>query len=290
MLERLNRALERIEDDLRGEVDVAAVAREALTTEHHFRRMFSALAGMPLSEYVRRRRLTLAGAEVLDGRRTLLEVAVRHGYGSAEAFTRAFRALHGVSPGEARRTGAILRSQPRLMFRLTVEGSEDMRYRVVDKEAFRLVGHKARVPLVHEGPNTAIEEFVRGLGADEHARLARMSDQEPRGLLSVTDNIEPERAEGSELDYYQAAATSEPAPEGMDTLEVAVGTWAVFPFGASADEMPEAVQRLWADAYAQWFPSNPAYRTVAGPEILRVEYAEDHSGAEGELWVPVERA
>ncbi|MEV2276845.1 helix-turn-helix domain-containing protein [Nocardiopsis sp. NPDC049922] len=287
MLDRLNQALERIEEDPGTPVDVAAMAREALTTEHHFRRLFSALAGMPLSEYVRRRRLTLAAAEVLDTRRTLLEVAVRHGYGSAEAFARAFRALHGVGPGEARRTGAVLRSQPRLTFRLTVEGSGDMRYRVVDRESFRLVGHRARVPLVYEGPNPAIEEFVRGLGEEELARLARLSDQEPRGVLSVTDGIDPDRREGGELDYYQAAATSAPAPEGLDVLEVAAGTWVVFPFGVSSEGMPVAVQRLWADAYAQWFPSNPAYRTVEGPEILCVEYGR--AGAEGELWVPVER-
>lgn len=140
MLERLNQAMDHIEEHLDEPVDTAELARIAMTSEYHFRRMFSALAGIPLSEYVRRRRLTLAGAEVLAGRRTLLDVAVRYGYGSGEAFARAFRAMHGVGPGEARRTGAALHSQPRMSFRLIVEGRSSMRYRVVEKDGFRLVG------------------------------------------------------------------------------------------------------------------------------------------------------
>ncbi|PDP88061.1 AraC family transcriptional regulator [Glycomyces fuscus] len=289
MLDRLNLALEKVEEDTGAPVDVAGMARVALTSEHHLRRLFSALAGMPLSEYVRRRRLTLAGAEVLGGDDNLLDIAVRHGYGSAEAFARAFRAMHGVGPGEARRTGAVLASQPRMTFRLTVEGSTTMRYRIVDKEAFRLVGPRARVPLVYEGENPAITEFVRGLGRDVHRRLEELSDQEPRGVLAVTANIDPAREEGSELDYYQAAATSAPAPEGMQTLEVPAGTWVVFPFSGSSGSFPESLQRMWADAFAQWFPSNPSYRTAEGPDILRVEYGEDPTAAEGELWLPAER-
>ena len=136
MLEHLNRAMEDIERNLDQEIDVAELARTAMTSEYHFRRLFSMLAGMPLSEYVRRRRLTVAGAEVLDGGRTLLDIAVRYGYTSGEAFARAFRSMHGVGPGEARRDGAVLVSQPRMSFRLIVEGSSSMEYRIIEKPAF----------------------------------------------------------------------------------------------------------------------------------------------------------
>ena len=290
MLDRLNRALERVEEDPGTPLDVAGMARDALTSEHHLRRLFSALAGMSLSEYARRRRLTLAGAEVIHGDADLLDIAVRHGYGSAEAFARAFRALHGVGPGEARRTGAVLASQPRMTFRLTVEGSTTMRYRIVEKEAFRLVGHRARVPLVHEGPNPAVVAFTKGLGRAALEEVGRLSDQEPHGVLSVSAHVDPSREEGSELDYYQAAATSAPAPEGMEVLEVPAGTWVVFPFSGPSGSFPESLQRMWADAFAHWFPSHPSYRTAEGPELLRVEYGEDPTAAEGELWLPVERA
>ncbi|WP_327177479.1 AraC family transcriptional regulator [Streptomyces sp. NBC_01335] len=290
MLERLNQALEHVELRLDQPIEVEELARIAATSEYHLRRMFSALAGMPLSEYVRRRRLTVAGAEVLAGRETLLEIAVRYGYGSGEAFARAFRAMHGIGPGEARRTGAALNSQSRMSFRLTVEGSSSMRYRVVARPAFTVVGFKARVPLVHLGPNQAIIDFVRGIDPRALEHLGKLSDQEPEGIVAVCDDLDPSRAEGTELDYYQGVITSATAPEGTTTpegatvLAVPSGTWAVFTASGPA---PQAIQELWRDVYTEWFPSNP-YRGRPGPEILRTRMSPDHSEAEAELWLPVE--
>ncbi|MFE7651089.1 helix-turn-helix transcriptional regulator, partial [Streptomyces phaeoluteigriseus] len=126
MIGTLNALIDRVEAAPDEELDVAAVARAHGTTEYHLRRMFSALAGMPVSEYVRRRRMTIAAAELVGGAPSLLDVAVRHGYGSVEAFGRAFRAVHGIGPAEARRDGGPPRTQPTLRFRLSVEGSTPM--------------------------------------------------------------------------------------------------------------------------------------------------------------------
>ncbi|WP_336052899.1 AraC family transcriptional regulator [Streptomyces sp. CA2R101] len=286
MLERLNQAMEHIESHLDREIDVARLAHMAVTSEYHFRRLFSALAGIPLSEYIRRRRLTVAGAEVLAGERTLLDVAMRYGYGSGEAFARAFRGMHGVGPGEARRTGAALRSQPRMSFRLIVEGSSSMRYRIVEKEGFRVVGKKARVPLVHVGVNPAIAEFIRGIGPETLQRLTALSDQEPEGIIAVSDQLDASRAEGTELDYYHGVVTCAEVPGDMDALPVPAGMWAVF---ESSGPFPQALQFLWRDVFTQWFPSNP-YRSRQGPEILRTRLSQDGAQAEAELWIPVERS
>ncbi|GAA1695569.1 AraC family transcriptional regulator [Streptomyces yatensis] len=285
MLERLNEALEHIESHLDQRIETAELARIAMTSEYHFRRLFSALAGIPLSEYIRRRRLTIAGAEVLAGERTLLEIAVRYGYGSGEAFARAFRAMHGVGPGDARRAGAVLHSQPRMSFRLVVEGSSSMRYRVVEKERFQVVGKKVRVPLVHEGVNPRIAEFIRSIDQETLERIAALSDQEPEGILGVSDNLDPSRAEGTELDYYHAVVTGAAAPEDLDELVVPAGTWAVF---ESSGPFPQALQHLWRDVFTQWFPSNP-YQSRPGPEMLRTRLSRDAARADAELWIPVER-
>jgi AraC family transcriptional regulator len=285
VLDRLNQAMEYIEDRLDQRIEAADVARTALTSEYHLRRLFSALAGMPLSEYIRRRRLTIAGAEVLAGDRTLLEIAVRYGYTSGEAFARAFRAMHGVGPGEARRTGAALESQPRLSFRLTVEGSSSMRYRIVEKDEFRVVGRKVRVPLVHEGMNPAIADFIRGLGQETLRRVEELSDQEPQGILGVSDNLDPSRAEGTELDYWHGVVSGAPVPDDMEALTVPAGTWAVF---ENSGPFPQALQYLWRDVFTQWFPSNP-YRSRPGPELLRTRLTPDAAQADAELWIPVER-
>ncbi|WP_430478150.1 AraC family transcriptional regulator [Streptomyces sp. P11-1] len=292
MLERLNEAMEYIESHLGERIEVADLARTATTSEYHFRRMFSALAGVPLAEYIRRRRMTVAGAEVLGHPdRTLLEVAVRYGYDTGEGFARAFRAVHGIGPGEARRTGAVLRSQQRLTFRLVVEGSSAMNYRLVEKGEFRVVGRRARVPLIHEGPNPAIAEFIRSIGREELERIAALSGQEPAGLVGVSDQLDPSRAEGTELDYYHGVVTGpepsdEGAEEGLDSLPVPAGTWAVF---TKDGEFPQALQYLWRDVFTQWFPSNP-YASRPGPEILSVRLYEEGRRAAAELWIPVERA
>ncbi|MEV4720812.1 AraC family transcriptional regulator [Micromonospora noduli] len=285
MLDRLNEAMAYIERHLDQKIEVAELARIALTSEYHFRRLFSALAGMPLSEYIRRRRLTVAGADVLAGERTLLDVAVHYGYGSAEAFARAFHAVHGVGPGEARRTGAALRAQPRMSFRLTVEGSGSMEYRIVDKDAFALVGRKAQVPLVHEGMNPAIVAFIRSIDKETTERIEALSDQEPKGIVNVSDNLADSRQEGTELDYWHGVVTSAAPPEDLDALPVQAGSWAVF---TTSGAFPQAVQYLWRDVFTQWFPSNP-YRSRPGPEISRVRVSADGTQADAELWIPVER-
>lgn len=286
MLERLNQAMDHIEARLDQPIEAAELARIAATSEYHFRRMFSALAGIPLSEYIRRRRMTVAGAEVLADERTLLEVAVRYGYGSGEAFARAFRAVHGVGPGEARRTGAALSSQPRMSFRLIVEGSSSMRYRVVEKDEFRVVGKKARVPLVHEGVNPAIAEFIAGIDRETVERISSLSDQDPEGIVSVSDDIDPSRAEGTELDYYHAVVSGLTPPDDLDALTVPAGTWAVF---ENSGPFPQSLQYMWRDVFTEWFPSNP-YRSRPGPEILRVRFSHEQAGhSDAALWIPVER-
>ncbi|MGC0421234.1 AraC family transcriptional regulator [Embleya sp. AB8] len=286
MLERLNQALDHIESHLDRPLDAAELARIAATSEYHFRRLCSALAGIPLSEYIRSRRLTLAGAEVLAGKQTLLAIAVRYGYTSGEAFARAFRAMHGVGPSEARRTGAALYSQPRMSFRLTVEGSSTMRYRIIHKDAFHIVGKKARVPLIHEGVNPAIADFIRAIPPETLTRITALSDQDPEGIVAVTDNLDPSRAEGTELDYYHGVLTHTQSPEDLDTRPVPAGTWAVF---ENEGRFPQALQYLWRDIFTQWFPSNP-YQSRPGPEILRVRVSDDGTHATAALWIPVEPA
>jgi AraC family transcriptional regulator len=284
----LNRLVELVEERLGEDLDVAGVARSLGTTEYHLRRMFSSLAGMPLSEYIRRRRMTVAVADLVAGDE-LLGVAVRFGYGSTEAFSRAFRAVHGVAPGDVRRDGGPLRTQPQLRFRLTVEGSTPMDTRLTDRPAFRLVGYAARVPLIHEGVNPHIQAHIASLPEAEHARLKGLSDTEPAGLLQVSADLDPDYAEGSELTYLHGVAVSDGTvvPDDLDVIEVPAGTWAVF---RSAGPHPAALQSVWAATATEWFPSNP-WRLRPGPSMVAVlDRSPDFSTATCELWLPVERA
>lgn len=292
MIDVLNQLVDVVEEHLSdgtGEPDVTALARSLGTTEHHLRRMFSSLAGMPLSEYARRRRLTAAAADVLTTSDDLLSIAVRHGYSSAEAFGRAFAAVHGTPPGQVRRNGGPVTAQPRISFHLTVRGSTPVDVRVIDQTAFNLAGYGARVPLIHSGTNPHIAAHVAAIPAEEHARLKALSELEPTGLLSVSDDLDPDRTEGTELTHLHGVAlrTSTPVPDGLDVIAVAAGAWAVF---RSSGPHPAALQQVWADTATQWFPSN-SWRLRPGPEVLSVlEHDEAWTTATCELWLPVERA
>lgn len=292
MIAALNRMVDLVEarlvDDPAEPVEVAALAAEVGTTEHHLRRMFSSLAGMPLSDYVRRRRMSLAAAALLAGDADLLDVAVRHGYGSAEAFGRAFRAVHGAGPADVRRDGGPLRTQPQVRFALTVHGGESMDTRIVDLPARRLVGHAARVRLLHEGVNPQIAEHVASIPVEETVRLKSLNDVEPRGVLAVSADVDPDATEGSELTYLHGAATTADSPDqDLDVIEVEAGAWAVF---RTEGPHPETLQRTWAATATEWFPSQP-WRLRPGPSIVATLAMDLEAGtATCELWLPVEPA
>ncbi|MFF8096960.1 GyrI-like domain-containing protein [Streptomyces sp. NPDC016675] len=289
MISALNQLVDAVEEHLAEEPDVRGLAAALGTTEYHLRRMFSSLAGMPLSQYVRRRRMTVAAADVVRDEDDLLSIAVRYGYGSGEAFGRAFRAVHGAGPGEVRRDGGPLRTQPQLRFRLTVEGSNPMDTRLIDRPAFRLAGHAARVPLVHQGVNPHIQRHIAALPQGEHLRLKALGDTEPVGLLQVSDDLDPDSVQGSELTYLHGVALAHDteAPEDLDTIEVPAGRWAVF---RTSGPHPQALQTTWAATATEWFPSNP-WRLRPGPSIVAIlERADDFTTATCELWLPVEPA
>lgn len=288
MIEILNRIVAEVEKHLGDDIDIDALAADVGTTGYHARRMFSSLAGMPLSDYVRRRRMTAAASDLV-GTDDLLTIAVRYGYSSTEAFGRAFRAVHGVSHSDVRRDGGPLRSQPQLRFRLTVEGSAPMDARIIDRPAFRLIGHAARVPLIYDGGNPHIQQHIASLPASEHERLKGLSSSEPAGLLQVSADVDPDYTEGAELTYLHGVAVDPTSnvPDDLDAIEVKAGNWVVF----SADgPYPDVLQSTYAASATEWFPSNP-WRLRPGPSIVAViDRASDFSTATCELWMPIERA
>lgn len=288
MIEILNRLIDVIEERIGEDVDIETFASTMGTTSYHTRRMFASLAGIPLSEYVRRRRMTVAAADVV-GDDDFLTISVRYGYGSTEAFGRAFRSVHGVSHGVVRRNGGPLRNYPQIRFHLTIEGSIPMDARIVEKPAFLLVGHAVRVPLIHEGVNPRIQQHIASLPATEHERLKQLSDTEPAGLLQVSADVDPDYAEGSELTYLHGVAVNAGShvPDDLDAIEVEEGSWVVF---RTSGEHPAALQAAYATSATEWFPSNP-WRLRPGPSIVAVlERAEDFSTATCDLWFPIERS
>ncbi|MFS0777862.1 AraC family transcriptional regulator [Neobacillus sp. 3P2-tot-E-2] len=284
-LRRLNDAIGYIEKNLLEDIDIKEVARRAYCSEYHFQRMFSYLAGISLSEYIRRRRLSLAAFELMKSKVRILDVAIKYGYNSPDSFTRAFQSLHGITPSEARKSGQSLKAFPRMTFQLTIKGGSEMNYRIIEKESFNLVGIKKRVPIIFNGVNPEIAAMWQSLDMEKINTLKQLSNVEPMGLLSASTNFSKGRMEEKgELDHYIGVATTKDCPENLTKLEVPALTWAVF---EAVGPFPETLQNVWGRIYSEWFPSSN-YQLEVGPEMLWNEHKDVTSPTfRSEIWVPV---
>lgn len=287
MLAQLNKSLSYIEENLTDRVDYQEAAKIACCSEYHFTRMFSFLAGITLSEYIRRRRLTLAALELSHSDIKIIDAAMKYGYTSPDSFTRAFQSLHGITPSEARIHGQSLKAFPRMTFQLTIKGGSEMNYRIEDKEAFRIVGIKKRVPIVFQGVNPEIASMFEGLTPEMIDKIKGFSNVQPSGLISASTNFSEGRMEEiGELDHYIGAATTNEARDGFAQLEVSASTWAVF---TAVGSFPSALQEIWGRIYSEWFPSSE-YELSEGPEMLWNEQKDVTSPQfKSEIWIPIKK-
>ncbi|MFG6115648.1 GyrI-like domain-containing protein [Halobacillus sp. MO56] len=283
----MNEAMSYIEKHLSEEIDMQQVARIALVSEYHFKRMFSFLAGIPLSEYIRRRRLTLAAFELREDDQKVIDIAMKYGYHSPDAFTRAFHKMHGITPSEARDNGQALKAYPRMTFQLSIKGGSEMNYRIEEKEAFRIAGIKKRVPIIFEGVNPHIEGMWKSLNEDKIKQLKDLSDMEPKGIIQASANFSEGRMEEKgELDHYLGVATTEEAGDEFAALEVPASRWAVF---EAVGPFPETLQDVWGRIYSEWFPSSN-YQQKEGPEILwNADKDFSSPNFRSEIWIPVSK-
>jgi AraC family transcriptional regulator len=154
-LDRMNSAMEYVETHLSEAINYDQVARIACCSTYHFQRMFSFTTNVPLSEYIRRRRLTFAAFELQQSGAKVIDIALKYGYESPEAFSRAFKKMHGVMPMSARGKGVSLKAYPRLSFHISIRGDVEMNYKIEEKQAFEIFGVSTVVNA--DGENAFIE-------------------------------------------------------------------------------------------------------------------------------------
>ncbi|MBJ7960093.1 AraC family transcriptional regulator [Bacillus mycoides] len=284
-LKNMNAAMQYVEDNLTHEIDFKEVAKIAFCSEYHFKRMFSFLAGISLSEYIRCRRLTLAAFELKDSNAKVIDVAIKYGYNSPDSFTRAFQNLHGITPSEARNTIRSLKAYSSMTFQLSIQGGNEMNYRIEEKEPFQIIGIQKRVPIVFNGVNEEIASMWKSLTPQSIQTLKMLSNVNPNGIISASTNFSEGRMEEKgELDHYIGVATTKDCPEQFAQLEVAASTWAIF---EAVGPFPDALQNVWGRIYSEWFPSSN-YELAEGPEILWNEQKDVTSpNFKSEIWIPV---
>lgn len=275
-IDRLNSAIEYIEEHLTDEIDYEQLGRIACCSAYHFQRMFTYMAGVPLSEYIRRRKMSLAAVDLRGEGKKIIDVAGKYGYSSPTAFNRAFQSIHGIAPSAVKNEGVAVKSFPTLTFKLTVKGVEEMNYRIESKEAFRIVG--VSVPLQKDiEKNFAVipskweEISVNGT----LQKLLGMMDTPPMGVLGVStcNDTEPWK-------YYIAVSTSK-EKDGLEEYTVPAATWAIFP-GTGTNQ---SIQELERRVVMEWLPTS-GYEYGDAPDI-EVYLNPDPQNAQYEVWIPV---
>ena len=271
----LNKTMDYIEAHLSGEIDYEQLARLACCSSYHYQRMFAYMAGVSLGEYIRRRRMSVAAAD-LQGGEKVLEVALKYGYQSPTAFNRAFQSVHGLPPSALRETGASVKAFPPLHFTITITGVEQMEYSIEKREPFRVVGVSIAIDKDMEKNFDKIPPFWGQAAADGVIeKLAGMMDAQPMGILGVC------ACTGEEEWRYWIAAASTRQDAALEEFTVPAATWAVFP-GSGTNQ---SIQELERRVFTEWLPSS-GYEYGNAPDI-EVYLNADPQNSKYEVWIPV---
>lgn len=275
-IERLNDAISYIEEHLTDDIDYEQLGRIACCSSYHFQRMFTYMAGIPLSEYIRRRRMSLAAVDLQGKEMKIIDVAGKYGYHSPTAFNRAFQSVHGVAPSAVKSEGVSVKSFPPITFKLTVKGVEEMNYRIETKEAFRIAGVSVPLHKDIETNFTVIPSKWQEISMNGTLqKLIGMMDTPPMGVLGIStcNDKEPWR-------YYIAVSTSQ-MQEGLEEYIVPAATWAIF----SGQGTNQSIQELERRIVTEWLPTS-GYEYGAAPDI-EVYLNPDPLNAQYEVWIPV---
>lgn len=273
-------SVEYIEAHMEEPFDAEKIARIACSSTFHFQRMFHMLTGNTLAEYVRKRRLTLAAQELAATKVKVLDIALKYGYDTPESFSKAFRRVHGISPSAAREQGVKLKAHPRISFQISLKGDKDMDYRIVEKEAFKVVGKEIRVT-TRDGENLIRipkfwEECCQNGFYDRLCGIANGAD-----ILGVCMND----FSNEEFTYIIATQKTEGYSDNdLIEAEIPASTWAVF---ESIGPMPDSIQKVWGRIFSEWFPAT-SFEHADAPELE--VYPQGDSNLDNyrcEVWVPV---
>ncbi|HCU3062104.1 AraC family transcriptional regulator [Clostridioides difficile] len=278
-IERLNKAINYIEENITKEIEYEQVAKIACCSTYHFQRMFAYMADIPLSEYIRRRRMSLAAVELQNDDKKIIDVALKYGYSSPTAFNRAFKSIHGVAPSVIKkREITTLKAFPPISFKISIKGAEEMNYRIEKKEAFRIVGVSQPLHNELEKNFEIVPQMWQKVALDGTLqKLIPMMDSQPQGVLgiSICNNSE-------EWKYFISVSSTKSIDNTLEEYTVPAFTWAIF---SGEGQCPQAIQELEKRIVTEWLPTS-GYEYDNGPDI-ELYLNPDPQNAKFEVWIPV---
>ena len=296
----MQKAIDYIEANLTEEIDYEKVATESFSSSYHFQRVFSILCGYTLGEYIRLRRLSLAGAELANGKEKVIDIALKYGYDSPDSFAKAFQKFHGITPSQARADGSMLKSFSRLSIKISLEGGSIMNYRIETKPQLTLLGYKKRFEGApydefrhkQEGDffitTRAHQWMLKGMANDKLSDYCVLTNMDDDGydfyIAATIDNWERDN-------LYNSKVTGIDFMDKFKFEEIVIPerTYAVFETAKQRMPIPEYFD-IRKQIAVEWL-SNNEYQMINAPEL-----AVYHWGIVGgytertiELWIPIEK-
>jgi len=282
-IESISKAIEYIETHITEDLTTSDIAKEVCISSFYFQKGFSMLCGFTVAEYIRQRRLTLAGSELVSTDNKIIDIAMKYGYDSPDSFTKAFTRFHGSTPTAVRRDGAMMKSFASLKINISLKGGYTMDYKIIEKEAFTVLASGSRFK--YESCKEEIPKFWK-----EHYESGK--GNVVCGMYGV--NIDKSMGNSDEFEYLIADdyKTGNDIPEGFVTRVIPKHTWAVF---SCKGAMPKAMIDVNQKIFSEWLPNCKDYEIAEGYNIET--YTDINNYPKGnqdenyysELWIPVKK-
>lgn len=279
--EVISRAIEYIENNLTNDITIEDIANYLYISSFYFQKGFSMLCGYSVGEYIRNRKLSLAGYELLHTDNKIIDIALKYGYDSPDSFTKAFTRFHGSTPSSVRRGGKVKEFAP-LKINLMLKGGYTMEYKIEEKEAFRVVGLKDSFK--YETANQEIPKiwkkfFMKNI----------FSKMKPKYAVNIDTNMGRDVFDYVIGDDYNSSLK---VPKDFEIIEIPKFTWVVFScIGPASVKMQETNERI----FKEWLPNSNDYEIAAGYNIEMYSNPKDYKkGIDdekyySEIWIPVKK-
>jgi len=282
-LKRMQDCIDYIEMNLKGTIDIDKLSQMTFLSRRYFMRMFEALTDMSVSEYIRNRKMTLATRELMEAKRKIIDIAFDYGYSSPEAFSRAFKSVHGISPSKVSSQNLKLKSYSHISFQISIKGEIEMNYKIEKKKAFKVLGKS--IITTTEINNNFIElpnfwhKLYKDGTIDKMVKLSQ-SDGSKYGIC-----MPPMGDNRKEFEYVIAVSYNGENKEDLKVFDIPEITWAVFECHGS---MPQAIQKVWSRIFSEWLHATNYEINTKLPDV---EYYSPGNNNEpdyySEIWVPI---
>lgn len=266
--------LQRTEESINYE----EVSQMAGCSFHFFQKVFSYLNGISFSEYIRDRKLTLAGYDLKSTDMKIVDISYKYGYDSPTSFTKAFQKFHGISPKEARNKEVRLMVIPKMQ----VLYKQNYSWRIETKPSFRLIGKSKKISCTNGEHYKKIPEFWSECEKNgTYTTLTTLDTADPKGMFGLSGDYDNR---SDEINYSIMVISENQIPQGFCEIIIPEATWAVFDCKGS---IPQSIHRGWKYLNEEWLIKYP-FKHAPCPELEWYsdgnQYSEDYLS---QIWIPI---